>query len=243
MFRYFETLVDPFAPAARTDAPPRRLWPFLRDYSRPFFRLFAVLAVVSVLVAVVEVWLIAYMGRLVDLLTATGPEALWSVHGIELAGVALFLLVGRPALHALHVLMLNNTIVPNFGTLVRWRAHGQVLRQSVGWFENDFAGRIANRVSQTPMAANDAIFQIFDAIAFSVAYVAGAAVMLADADPLLLVPMAVWLALYLLLVRWTVRNVGPASQASSDARSEVTGKIVDAYSNIHSVELFARTED
>ncbi len=153
--------------------------------------------------------------------------------------MALFILFLRPVTHGVHVAMLNNGMMPNIGAIFRWRAHGHVLRQSIGWFENDFAGRIANRIMQTPMAASDATFQAFDAIAFALAYIIGSAVLLANADLRLLLPLVLWLGLYGLLVRWTIRRVGPASQASSDARSEVTGRVVDSYSNIHSVKLFA----
>ncbi|MEM9581297.1 MAG: ABC transporter ATP-binding protein, partial [Pseudomonadota bacterium] len=111
--------------------------------------------------------------------------------------------------------------------------------QSVGWFENDFAGRIANRIMQTPPAAGEAVFQVFDAITFSLAYVIGAAFLLSQADPRLALPMVIWLGLYGWLVVWTVKRVGPASQAASDARSAVTGRVVDAYTNIHSVKMFA----
>ncbi len=109
--------------------------------------------------------------------------------GPELILVAVFILLIRPALQGLDVLLLNNAIMPNFGTLIRWRAHRQVLRQSVGWFENDFAGRIANRIMQTPPAAGDAIFQLFDAITFALAYLIGAAILLSDADPRLAIPL------------------------------------------------------
>ena len=136
-------------------------------------------------------------------------------------------------------MLLNNTILPNFGTLIRWRAHKHVLRQSVGWFENDFAGRIANRIMQTPPAAGEVVFQVFDAITFALAYLIGAGVLLWAADPRLLLPLAIWFALYALLTSWTVKRVGPASQAASDARSTVTGRVVDSYSNIHSVKMFA----
>jgi ATP-binding cassette, subfamily B, multidrug efflux pump len=108
-----------------------------------------------------------------------------------------------------------------------------------GWFENDFAGRIANRIMQTPPAAGEAVFQLFDAIAYAIAYIIGAAILLTDADPRLVLPLIAWLVLYGLLVRWTVTRVGPASQAASDARSAVTGRVVDAYTNIHSVKMFA----
>ena len=239
MFRFFENLVDPYVSYEETDRPPTRLWPFLRDYSRPFARVFTLAALMSVIVAAVEVWLIAYMGRLVDVLAETGPTTFWSDHGLELTLVALFILIARPILQAVDVAILNNTILPNFGTLIRWRAHRHVLRQSVGWFENDFAGRIANRIMQTPPAAGEAVFQVFDAITFAIAYFIGAAILLAGADPRLALPLLIWVGLYGVLVHWTTTRVGPASQRASDARSAVTGRVVDSYTNIHSVKMFA----
>ncbi|WP_170550270.1 ABC transporter ATP-binding protein [Ruegeria atlantica] len=241
MFRYFENLVDPFADYTETDTPPTRLWPFMLDYSRPFMRVFFWTALISVIVAAVEVGLIYYMGRVVDLLSGP-PAEVWQAHGTELILMAVFVLLLRPMLHVVDVLLLNNTILPNFGTIIRWRAHKHVLRQSVGWFENDFAGRIANRIMQTPPAAGEAVFQVFDAISFSLAYLIGAAILLMAADPRLLLPLLIWFALYALLVRWTVARVGPASKAASDARSAVTGRVVDSYTNIHSVKMFAHDD-
>ncbi len=238
MFKFFENLVDPYVSYEETDTPPTRMWPFMREYMRPFRNVFAATAIMSILVASVEVWLIYYMGLVVDRLSGD-PETVIADYGLELGLVAVFILLLRPAIQAIDVALLNNAILPNFGTLIRWRAHKHVLRQSVGWFENDFAGRIANRIMQTPPAAGDAVFQVFDAIAFSIAYVLGAVILLSDADPRLALPLIIWLVFYGLLVRWTLLRVGPASKASSDARSLVTGRVVDAYSNIHSVKLFA----
>ena len=182
MFRYLENLVDPYCDYPEKDRPPTRLWPFLRDYAQPFRKLFAVTALMSVIVAGVEIWLIAYIGRLVDVLASTAPAMFWQEHGTEMILMVLFLLFLRPALQLIDVGLLNNAILPNFGTLIRWRAHKHVLRQSVGWFENDFAGRIANRIMQTPPAAGEVVFQVFDAISFSLAYLVGAAILLAAAD-------------------------------------------------------------
>ena len=238
MFRYFENLVDPYCAYPESDTPPTRLWPFLWEYCQPFRKVFLWTAILCTIVAAIEVWLIHYMGRLVDILEGD-PADVWGAHGVELLLVLAFVLFLRPALHALQVLVLNNSIMPNFGTLIRWRAHKHVLRQSVGWFENDFAGRVANRIMQTPPAAGEVIFQVFDAITFSIAYLVGAAVLLFAADAWLLVPLAIWLVLYALLIRWTVKRVEPASKAASDARSEVTGRVVDSYTNIHSVKMFA----
>ncbi len=238
MFRYFENLIDPFVAYEQVDKPPTQLWPFMLGYSQPFKRVFVLAALMSVIVAAVEVGLIFYMGRVVDLL-GSSPAEFWQAHGTELIVVAALILFIRPILQLVDVLLLNNTILPNFGTLIRWRAHKHVLRQSVGWFENDFAGRIANRVVQTPPAAGEVVFQVFDAISFSIAYMIGAAILLMAADPRLLLPLLIWLMFYGALVRWTVKRVGPASQAASDARSTVTGRVVDSYTNIHSIKMFA----
>ncbi|SMX26192.1 Putative multidrug export ATP-binding/permease protein [Pelagimonas phthalicica] len=238
MFRFFENLVNPYCDYEQTDTPPTRVIPFLAGYSQPFKHIFAVAALLSVVVAAVEIGLIWAMGWVVDILTGD-PATAWAENGFWLLALAAFILVIRPLVQAVDVLLLNNAILPNFGSLIRWRAHNHVLRQSVGWFENDFAGRISNRIMQTPPAAGEVMFQVFDAITFALAYVVGAMVMLGDADPRLMIPLIIWLTLYGVLLRWTITRVSPASQASSDARSEFNGRVVDAYSNIHSVKMFA----
>ena len=238
MFRLFENLVDPYTDYPEKDTPPTTLFAFLWDYAQPFKRVFALTAAFSVAVAAVELALIWLMGWVVDILVGD-PAQVWADHGTALILLAVFILLVRPLIQALDVLLLNNTILPNFGTLIRWRAHRHVLRQSVGWFENDFAGRIANRIMQTPPAAGEAIFQVFDAITFSLAYVVGALVVLGGADPWLMIPLVVWVVLYAWLMRWVILRIGPASEAASAARSELTGRVVDAYTNIHSVKMFA----
>jgi ATP-binding cassette, subfamily B, multidrug efflux pump len=238
LFRFFENLVDPYTPYQETDTPPQRLWPFLRDYAQPFRLVFVAATAAKVLVALMEVALIWYVGRLIDLLAQGAPGDVLTRHGVELALAALFVLVARPAIAACDTLLLHNAVLPNFGTLIRWRAHRHVLRQPVGWFENDFAGRIANRIMQTPPAAGEAAFQVFDAVAFSVSTFLAAMAMLAGADPRLVLPMLVWVAGYIGLMRWTIRNAGPAAKASSDARSAITGRVVDSYTNIHAVKMF-----
>ncbi|OWJ77227.1 ABC transporter transmembrane domain-containing protein, partial [Haematobacter missouriensis] len=167
MFRFFETLVDPYTAYEERDAPPRRLWPFLLSFARPFRAVFAITAVLCIIVASVEVALVWYMGRVVDFLSQGTPAEVWAAHGTELLLAGLFMLTLRPVVQGLSVAFLNNTIMPNFGTLIRWRSHRHVLRQSVGWFENDFAGRVANRIMQAPYSAGDAVYQIFDAITFA----------------------------------------------------------------------------
>ncbi len=239
MFRWFEGLVDPYVTYKESDTPPTRLYPFLREYAEPFMRVFWITGVASVIIAIIEVWLLSYLGRLVDILAAGTPAEVWAQSGLEFILVAVFILTLRPAVHVAQVMLLNNSILPNFGTLVRWRAHRHVLRQSVGWFEDDFAGRIANRIMQTPPAAGEVVFQLFDAITFAIAYLVAAAVLLGQADLRLLFPLMLWIVPYLWLLRWVVTRIGPASEAASNARSAVTGRVVDSYTNIHSVKMFA----
>ncbi|WP_103257412.1 ABC transporter ATP-binding protein [Tabrizicola aquatica] len=242
MFRFFENLVDPYQPYVEQDAPPTRLWPFLKDYVRPFRGVFMGTGVFSVGNAVLDVGLIWYLGRLVDLMSTQSPEAFLANHWTEILVAALVILIVRPLVAGGSVGLLHNTIMTNFGTMMRWRAHRHVLRQPVGWFESDFAGRIANRIMQAPPAAGEAVFQVFDMAAFAAATFIGALLMLAEADPRLMIPLLLWFAGYVLLMRWTIRRAGPAATASSDARSAVTGRVVDSYTNIHSVKLFA-TQD
>ena len=239
MFRFFENLVDPYATYPQNDTPPTRLFPFLIDYMRPFRRVFWITGALSVIVAVVEIWLLGYLGRLVNILSDGTPAQVWIQSGTELVLVAIFLLTLRPMTQALHTMLLNQTIMPNIGTIARWRGHRHVLRQSVGWFEDDFAGRIANRIVQTPPAVGEVVFQVFDALTFSFAYIIGALILLGDADPRLILPLLIWGVLYGFLIRWVVRKITPASEASSDARSQFTGRVVDSYTNIHSVKMFA----
>jgi ATP-binding cassette subfamily B multidrug efflux pump len=237
MFRFFENLVDPYRAYLPNDRPETRLWPFLREYVIPFKRVFMATGALSVIAAGFDVFLIWYLGRMVDLLTNGSPVGIWQSHRVEILGMALTVVILRPFIISANVALLHNTILPNFGTMIRYRAHSHVLRQPVGWFESDFAGRLANRIMQTPPAAGDAVFQTFDAMAFSAVTVLGAGALLAEADVRLALPLVIWFALYAVLVMWTVKRAGPASKASSDARSAVTGRVVDAYTNIHTVKL------
>jgi ATP-binding cassette, subfamily B, multidrug efflux pump len=239
LFRFFENLVDPYTPYQETDTPPQRLWPFLRDYAQPFRLVFVAATAAKVLVALMEVALIWYVGRLIDLLAQGAPGDVLTRHGVELALAALFVLVARPAIAACDTLLLHNAVLPNFGTLIRWRAHRHVLRQSVGWFENDFAGphrqpdhadparRGRGRV---PGVRRGGVLGVLHSGRHGHA---------GWRDPRLVLPLLVWVAGYIGLVRWTIRNAGPAAKASSDARSAMTGRVVDSYTNIHAVKMFA----
>ncbi|MBB5516667.1 ATP-binding cassette subfamily B multidrug efflux pump [Rubricella aquisinus] len=235
-------MVDPFAAYPDQDTPPDRLWPFMLAHLKPFRWVLFWATLFTLGVALVEIGLIHYAGRVVDLLEGSTPAAFFTAHGAELLLITVFVLLARPVVQIVDAMFLNQALMPNIGTLVRWRAHRHVLRQSIGWFQNDFAGRIANRVMQTAPAMGEAAFQVFDALVYSVIYFLGAMVLLGGTDPRLMIPLAIWVVAYALLMRWAIPRVGEASKAFSDARSTITGRIVDAYSNIQTVKLFSHAE-
>ena len=238
MFRFFENLVDPFTDYQELDNPPNTVRSFLVSYTKPFMGIFIITGFVATLAAATEIYLIYLLGWVIDIVSGD-PKDVFTNYSSNFIWAIAFILILRPLVFALDVLFINNTLMVNVATLFRWRAHKHVLRQSIGWFESDYAGRIANRVMQTPRSAGEVVFQVFDALGYSLAYVFGGLLLLSSVDFRLMLPMAVWFLLYLILIVWVIRNISPASKASSDARSSLNGQIVDTYTNIHSVKLFA----
>ncbi|WP_316015845.1 ABC transporter ATP-binding protein [Roseobacter sp. HKCCA0434] len=243
MFAFFERAVDPYQRYRDADTPPHGLWPFLRAYMVPFRQVLIWTLVTTLIVAAVEVGLIYYAGRVVDLLEASSPATFLADHGVELVFIALFILLIRPIAQIANAMLLNQSLMPNIATLVRWRSHRHVLRQSVGWFQNDFAGRIANRVMQTAPATGEAVFQVFDALVYAIIYLLGALVLLGGTDWRLTLPLIVWAIAYVALCYYIIPAIGRASKEFSDARSAITGRIVDSYTNIQTVKLFAHTQE
>ena len=238
MFKFFESLVDPFCTYEETDSPPKEISNFLKDYTKPFYFLFGVTAFFAFLLASIELLLIYGIGQIVDLMQ-TGSRQEILENGFFIGFFLVLAGVGMPVIASIAVLLNNNSLMPNIATLFRWRGHRQVMRQSVGWFENDFAGRIANRVMQTPRSAGEVIYHVFDAFSYILAYLVGALFLLVTAEIELIVPLLVWMFAYGYLIIFVVKRIQPASQAAADARSNLNGYMVDAYTNIQSVKLFS----
>lgn len=238
VLRVFENLIDPFAPT-KDGMPPKSLVAYYAAMLRPFGVLLPLMAGMSLIVALAEVVLLFYTGRVIDLMASTGAAGFWAANGGELLLVAVLVLLVRPLLIGAHHLFLNQTLSGNMQDLVRWRAHKHMLGQSMSFFQNDFAGRLSNRVMQQGPAVEDSSFMLLEALWFASVYVVSAAILIAGFDLWLVLPLAVWLTGY---VSYTLRlaiRVSVASEKASDGRSLVTGRVVDAYTNIESVKLFA----
>ncbi|GAA3239283.1 ABC transporter ATP-binding protein [Dactylosporangium siamense] len=238
MFRLLARWVDPFrdevaaAPAATV---PTYLWRLLR----PLRAAVATSVALSFGVAAIDVWLIWYAGRLVDLLGTAAPGTLWREHGTELLGAAALVLLVRPATNLLREAIDDVTLKPSALTMATWRMHRHVSRQSVGWFRRDLAGRIATWVRDGGAAATSCVYNTVHALAFIVAYIAGAAWLMAATDPRLLLPLAVWIGCYGALMWWVVPRYRRASARQQDANSALTGLLVDSYANVDTLALLA----
>ncbi|WP_432450465.1 ABC transporter ATP-binding protein [Aliiroseovarius marinus] len=241
MFRFFENLIDPFRPFS-DKTPPAKLWPYLKSQYDGFGKLMALMALSGVVVALIETGLIFYSGRVIDLMDGTDAPTFFQTHGLELLLAALFILLLRPAMIGLNHLLLEQTLVGNLHDQVRWRAHKHMLGQSMGFFQNDFAGRLSNRVMQLGGAVEDGTYMAFEGIWYALTYVIAAALILSQIDPRLAAPLLIWLVLYVIYTRWVALRVAEASEKWSDARSLLSGRIVDAYANIESVKLFSQGE-
>ena len=241
MFGFFERLTVPF-PAEEPAQPPRGLFQFCRHYSRGMEWPLAVMSVLTALLAVMEVSLFGFMGQLVDWLSTKDPQTFLDEEQGTLWQMGLVLLVGLPLLTLLHAMLVHQTLLGNYPMSIRWLAHRYLLRQSVSFYANDFAGRIATKVMQTSLSVRETVMKLFDILMYILVYFTSMLVIIAQADIRLVWPMLIWLAAYIGLQLYFVPRLKRISTEQADARSTMTGRIVDSYTNITTVKLFSHTQ-
>ena len=241
LFRRFEQLIDIFreAPSA---APPSRVLPFYLYYLRQVWPSFAALMVLGLIVALIEVALFSYLSRIIDLAQGTPNANLFSEHAGELIWMLVVALLLRPLFVGLHDLMVHQAISPGMTSMIRWQNHAYVLKQSLNFFQSDFAGRIAQRIMQTGNSLRDSLVQAMDALWHVSIYAISSLVLFAEADWRLMIPLLTWIACYVVALRYFVPRVKERSVVSSEARSKLMGRIVDGYTNIATLKLFAHTD-
>jgi ATP-binding cassette subfamily B multidrug efflux pump len=242
MFRLFETALKPTGDPSRPE-PPAGLVAFYWHFARQAKGLLGALFVAGFAVALLDSTIPVFVGRIVSLLTASRPERLFADYWHVLAGMALVLLVARPVALTAQNLIANQAIAANVGNLIRWQSHWHVVRQSWAFFQNDFAGRIASKVMQTGPAVRESLVALLTAVWYILVYGTSAALLLASADKWLALPVVLWFFGYALVLRAFVPRMRDRSHDMSEARSVLTGRIVDAYTNILTVKLFARARD
>jgi ATP-binding cassette subfamily B multidrug efflux pump len=240
MFRFFESLIKPFPPEEPT-SPPKTLYAFCRHYSRGAEFYLIAMALFTGLIAVLEVSLFGFLGDLVDSLNQHSPSSFWVESRRELLWMSFILLVGLPLSVLMHSLLMHQTLLGNFPMRIRWQAHRYLLGQSYQFYQNEFAGRVATKVMQTALAVRETIMKLLDVLLYVMVYFSSILVLAFALDWRLALPLIVWFFAYCGLLYYFLPRLSKISTAQAHARSDMTGRLVDTYTNISTVKLFSHS--
>ncbi len=240
MFKFFESLTNPL-PSKEPEQPPVSLLAFCLHYTRGFNIPLIIMSLLTAIVAILEVSLFGFMGQLVDWLSTKNPKTFLDEESDTLILMSLVVLVVIPLLIVLHSTLVHQTLLGNYPMAIRWLAHRYLLKQSVSFYQNDFAGRIATKVMQTSLAVRETIMKLLDVLVYILVYFTSMLVIIASADIRLMMPMLIWLFAYITIQWKLVPKLKKISAKQADARSVMTGRLVDSYTNIATVKLFSHT--
>lgn len=241
MLRLFERWVAAY-PDSEPAQAPNTLFAFCRYYSKGVEVPLILMSILTASIAILEVTLFSFMGQLVDWLVTKNPKTFFAEEGMHLLGMSLLVLVVMPLITFLHSAIIHQTLLGNYPMRVRWLAHRYVLRQSISFFQDDFAGRVATKVMQTSLAVRESVMKLLDVLVYILVYFASMLVLIAKADYRLMLPMLVWLGFYIALQFYFVPRLKKVSATQADARSTMTGRIVDSYTNVSTVKLFSHSQ-
>lgn len=245
MYKWFENLIDPFE-NTELEVPPKGFWAFCWYYTKPVWPILAVASVLGATIAILEVMIFTFLGDLVNWLGTANAETFFADNWGRLLWMGAVVLVLLPVAASIWEMAFHQGLMGTYPMSVRWRVHRYLLRQSVAFYQNDFAGRIANKLMQTALAVREVVTRIADILVYVVVYFVAALFVVAEASPYFAVPFLAWLCGYLLTMRVFIPRLKNVSRDQADARSIMTGHVVDAYTNISTVKLFshaAREED
>ncbi|MBN9334220.1 ABC transporter ATP-binding protein [Devosia sp.] len=238
---FFDNLYSPVA-LAKNRQPPMGLRPFVTYFVAQFKAAFAIRIGLVAIGSIADALMPVFVGMVVGMLATTNPGEIFDLHTQTLLWMVVVVVVIRPLTFVLDTLVRNHGIVPNLVDIVRWQSHWHVIRQSWTYFQNDFAGRIANKVIQAGEAIEIGVNLTIDAAWYALVFVVVAVVVLAQLDPILLIPIGVWLLLYAVLFTITMPLIARYSEDLSESKSVMTGRIVDSYTNIQTLKTFASGE-
>lgn len=240
MFTFFERLIAAF-PKEEPQQAPGTLLQFILHYTKGMGVPLILMSVLTAGVATLEVTLFGFMGQLVDWLSAQDPKTFLEKEASTLFWMALVPLVALPLTGLLHSLVVHQSLLGNFPMAIRWQAHRYLLKQSVSFYSNDFAGRIATKVMQTALAVRESVMKLLDVLVYIAVSFIAMLVLVAQSDWRLMMPVLVWLVLYIAIQIYFVPKLKAISTEQADARSIMSGRIVDSYTNIATVKLFSHT--
>lgn len=208
-------------------------------YTKPFRFLLLGLLITSAAIAAIEVYMFSAIGQMIDWMQAGDPSTFFEQHGGTLMKIAVLILIIWPAFNLLDSCIEHQGLLGNFAMQIRWRTHRYLLRQSSSFFANDFSGRIATKVMQTALSVRDSIVSINGLVVYVAVYFTSSVVIFFSSDWRLAMPLIGWLCTYILVMRFFLPKLKEVSTRQSDARSSMTGRVVDAYTNIQTVKMFS----
>ena len=238
MYRFFESLLNPFPPEEPVE-PPKTLVAFCIHYTKGSWPLIVISAILTSIIALTEVWMFGFLGNIVDWLSAQNRETFLQTEGWKLAGMAFVVLVALPFTVLVNSWLNHQSLFGNFPMRIRWQVHRYLLKQSMTFYQDEFAGRIATKLMQTALAVRECVIKLIDVLNYVIVYFIGVLFLVGSADWRLALPLAVWLVAYVGLLRYYVPRLGKVSEEQADARAIMTGRVVDSYANIQTVKLFS----
>ncbi|MCB1427876.1 MAG: ABC transporter ATP-binding protein, partial [Nitratireductor sp.] len=238
MFRFFENRINPY-PDREPGTPPQGLVAFCWHYSRAAMPWLIVMSLLTAMIAVIEVTLFGFLGRIVDWLSSANRETFLSDESGRLVVMGATLMLVLPLVVFLHSVIVHQVLLGNYPMIARWQMHRYLLRQSMQFFANEFAGRVATKIMQTSLAIREAVMKLMDIFVFVAVYFASMIYLVAQSDWRLVLPLVLWMVVYGGLIWWFVPKLRQVSERQADARSAMTGRVVDSYTNIGTVKLFS----
>ncbi|TDF34582.1 ABC transporter ATP-binding protein [Alteromonadaceae bacterium M269] len=241
MFSFFEKLTQPFPEQAPTQ-PPKNLLAFCLHYSKGMMGILILVSVLSAAIAILEVSLFGFLGQLVDWFGERDRTTFIQEEKTILLIMGAVVLVILPGLVVLQSFLTHQTLLGNFPMKIRWQAHRFLMGQSLGFFQNEFAGRVATKVMQTSLSVRESVMKLLDIFVYVGVYFFSIVALVFAADWRLSVPLIIWFIVYVIILRNLVPKLKQVSQEQADARSIMTGRVIDSYTNITTVKLFAHAQ-
>lgn len=240
MFAWFESLIKPFPDTTLTQ-PPRGVFAFCLHYSKGIWPVLACVSVLAAAIAILEVSLFGYMGQLVDWFSTRDPATFIAEEQTSLLIMGLILVVILPILVITQSFLTHQALLGNYPMRIRWMAHQYILSQSLAFFQDEFAGRVATKIMQTALAVRETVMKLLDLMVYISVYFISILVMVFATDPMLAMPFVIWLVVYVTILKAILPKLKQVSKNQADARSIMTGRIVDSYTNIMTVKLFSHS--
>ncbi len=238
MFSWFERRLNPY-PDDQPTLPPKGLFAFCWHYTKPTWPWLLLLGSCSLVIAVAEVLLYQFLGNIVDWLAAADRTTFLTDEGSKLIWMAGLVLIGLPLAGAIHTVTMHQVLAGNYPMIARWQMHRFLLRHSMAFFANEFAGRVSTKVMQTSLAVREATMKIIDVFVYAVGFFVSMLALVVAVEWRLVLPLILWFVFYVLILRYFVPRLRKLSSEQADARSMMTGRIVDSYTNIGTVKLFS----